>query len=596
MFYFSTSSTLRIRIKRFLLITSWAYFCFISMVYGNQSELGSEKYDLMLVGGGLNTCSSFSLKNCKKKPFGDQHLASILYVFSSESVERFLKSAPISTLPISDQNNIRAKLLNIYSKSGSAKLNRRQLREAFESVGELDWFRQLPDPQYYSLLDSLEVLQKDQNGERKHEKTALMQSRDPASIEIYQRFVGQAKLRMTDNKVKPTVLVLTASSRDPFEVADFYTSVFEEAGANVIWLPLDKTYQQAKALERKGFAGCAKLEELRQRNVSFYRERIYPNRTKYQAQLCQDEAAVTQLIQSAQGLFINGGDQSLTLAALKHSDGSDSIELAMIKSQLKKGKLIVGGTSAGTAVQAGGQFNARPVVMLTNGDPKLAMQRGAFANPPPSQRCLAQSQCGSGLLTGDLTYNAQGGLGLFSLGLLDTHFSERDRESRLAVFAAITQQRFAFGVDEATALLVKLHENGDHGFEVQGANGVFVIDRQVGHYRTTQKSANSQVKREVSGLSHYLAHGAKAQYVTQTDEWQFALPGAKRDTTLRLAPLADGEWRNQIRRHCGSHEVLGWQQFGNQFALKANSDSQFYYHADTKHCHYIAVPFVISTL
>ena len=58
----------------------------------------------------------------------------------------------------------------------------------------------------------------------------------------------------------------------------------------------------------------------------------------------------------------------------------------------------------------------------------------------------------------DLTYRAGGGSGLFNIGILDTHFSERDREARLALLTAYTGTRFGFGVDEATALMVNTTE------------------------------------------------------------------------------------------------------------------------------------------
>lgn len=569
---------------------------YLSEVYAGSGSDEETQYDLMLVGGGLNTCSSFSLKNCQKKSFNEDDLQSILYQISPKSISRFLQTEPIQRLDKANQENIRALLLNIYAKAANEVLTRSQLRDAFENNNRLEWYQALPDPQHYALLDSLEVQQLDQNKQRKQEKANLLLTKDKASVGIYQRFVQQAKLRAPNHLEKPHVVVITASSRDPFEVADFYTSVFEQAGAKVTWLPLDKTYQQARALETAGFAGCEQLVRLRETNLSFYRERIYPQRTALQQRLCAAPQESLKVIQSAQGIFFNGGDQSLTLAALKLADGSDSAELALIKTQVNSGALIVGGTSAGTAVHAGGSYHDRPIVMLTNGDPAKAMSRGALANPPPSQRCLAQVACGQGVGSGDLTYRAQGGTGLFDLGLLDTHFSERDRESRLAVFTASSEQAYAFGVDEATALLVDKTLDSNYLFEVQGANGVFIVDQQVGHYALHKSADSPRVRREVSGVSHYLAHAAQASFSRDTATWQFKLPGELRNKPLRLGRLDDGEWRNQIRAHCGSTEVISWQQYGSYFALKASQATVFHYEPQAKHCHYTNLPFVISYL
>ena len=65
-----------------------------------------------------------------------------------------------------------------------------------------------------------------------------------------------------------------------------------------------------------------------------------------------------------------------------------------------------------------------------------------------------KNTCPPGLLEDDLTYDAKGGLALFPLGILDTHFAARDRHGRLAQLLIDSQTRFGFGVDETTALVV----------------------------------------------------------------------------------------------------------------------------------------------
>ena len=70
------------------------------------------------------------------------------------------------------------------------------------------------------------------------------------------------------------------------------------------------------------------------------------------------------------------------------------------------GYLTVGGTSAGTAVQS--SFG-----MLTGGESYEALKDGSFSSEPSNPD--------------DLSYDIEGGLGLFKTTYLDTHFGARGR-------------------------------------------------------------------------------------------------------------------------------------------------------------------------
>jgi hypothetical protein len=263
------------------------------------------------------------------------------------------------------------------------------------------------------------------------------------------------------------------------------------------------------------------------------------------------------------------------------------------------GQLIVGGTSAGTAVQAGGQFNGVPIPMLSNGNPENAMPRGAFAHPPPSQRCQDSRDCQSGIDQGDLTYLATGGTGLFTLGLLDTHFSERERETRLAIFSAETKQRFAFGADETSALLVatKRDANGvaqSSHIKVIGQSGVFIVDRSLAQYQRAVGMNGEKQQVTVSAIAHYLNNGSQAVLEHATGDWLFALSGQRLTQKHSLKPLQAGVWRDQLRSACGTSSMLKWQQFGNQYNLLASPVTEYYWNKERSQCSYVHLPFVIS--
>ena len=234
--------------------------------------------------------------------------------------------------------------------------------------------------------------------------------------------------------------------------------------------------------------------------------------------------------------------------------------------------------------------------MITNGHSELALERGAFATPPPSQRCNAANGCGEGLKGADLTYKAQGGTGLFSFGLLDTHFSERDRETRLAVFTSEVNQTYAFGVDETTALLVdQQSDQNSIGFSVVGAQGVFIVDRSTAHsseYVNIEPGVAFQKK--VSGFAHYLNDGSNAVLELKTRQWSFELAGEERKTRRKLKALSLGEWRDRVRWQCGDDQVIAWTQFNNQYQLKASNQSVFFINKNSGHCSYANLPYVAA--
>jgi cyanophycinase len=564
--------------------------------FGENNDKTTSDYNLMLVGGGLSTCSSFSPKNCLNSSFSDQNKQQALYQITESAVQSLLSSAPFLQQGEDYRADFSRVIKNIYAKLENKSLSSNDLRDAFARVnysnlnGSL-FYQEIPDSLYYAMLDFFEVRQLDDTGNRKAEVTDLAQSINPHSIAVYHRFVEMAKARLEKQHTVPRIAVITASSRDPFEVADFYLSVFQQAGAEVIWLPLDKSYRQARDLEQKGFAGCQQLTDIRAANGSYNREAIYPSRTALQEKYCQDPEQLLQQISQVQGVFFNGGDQSLSLAALLKQDGTDSEELQLIKQQMAAGKLVVGGTSAGTAVQSGGVFAGRPVPMISNGDSATAFARGSFATPPPSTRCTGDNPCGNGLQGSDLTYRARGGSGLFSLGILDTHFSERDREARLALLSTYTGTRFGFGVDEATALLVNT-TGAKTQMEVLGQGGVFITDSQSGIYKLQDN------KRQLVASSHYLNHGDRFSFDTSNNQLSFELAGDRLNDKIKVNPaLEEGLWRRMLSHNCGTQEPLNWNLDNIAYVVMPTEDSRFAVSDNNgqQRCSYINLAFGIES-
>ncbi|WP_124916918.1 cyanophycinase [Alteromonas flava] len=553
-----------------------------------------EEFDLLLAGGSLTTCSSFAPQNCRVNNFTEDDKQQNLYEFSPAALTRFLQQAQFQSDFQQIFTQVHAILLKGYAESTGRSLSRSQFLDAIVTMGmSNDSIRDLPDPVYFALLDSHEMEQRSATGNRKQERADVLNNANANSIAVYQAFVDQAKLRVRDSN-SPRIAVITASSRDPYESADFYLSAFSSLGADVVWLPLDAAYQHALWLQTHGVDGCGQLTKLRAQHNQFDRARIYPLRTAMQVQYCQQPELVSDLLGQVHGVFFNGGDQSKTLAAMLTPKGEPSAMLEIIQQRMLNKELVVGGTSAGTAVQAGGFRFQRPVPMLTNGHSRQALVRGAMPLPAPSQRCLGT--CAEQLFSDDLTYLPQGGLGLFTLGLVDTHFSERDREARLLAFTQASAQRFAFGVDETTALTVN-YQSEQISLGVIGENGVFVIDRAGSQSFENMTTDFALQQRQLSAITHYLVPGMRLQYSSENNELKLQTVIPQVSERIRMKALVDGVWRNSTREWCGSQKRLSWHQPGYQVTIQASEATRFYVSEkpEYRQCGYFGLPAVLTS-
>jgi len=416
------------------------------------------------------------------------------YQINQKTINLFKKYWP-EAFSKTNQQAIFNILQTINKQEKDHLLSKAQLKLLYKKYDENNIINKLNDAQYYFLLDALEQPVINENTEQRlTERVNLSRSSNTFSTEIYHQFIELAQ--QNSGKKRPNILVITASARDPFEAVDFYQTVFSQAGGNTRWLPLDATLNTLLQQTGERQQICQQLSATRLKvQGSFHREYVYPDLADIQRQACLSPQRIFDEIEQADGIFINGGDQSLTLKAFVNKDGSDSQALTKIKDKLANNGLVIGGTSAGTAVMSGGVFNKTPVVMITNGQSNTAIVRGAKKDVLPMEGCQKSNSCQQNVLNDDLTYNASGGLGVFDWGILDTHFSERGRQGRLAQLALDTNTQFAFGVDESTALLVSNINSTKPTFEVVGQSGVFMVEN------------NSGVLPINSVLTHYLTRG-----------------------------------------------------------------------------------------
>lgn len=199
-----------------------------------------------------------------------------------------------------------------------------------------------------------------------------------------------------------------------------------------------------------------------------------------------DQAELARL-EGADGLWLLGGDQNLTLALLRDEAGGDSPLLAAIRRRAARsraeGGLVVGGTSAGAAVLS---------------DPMLCSGTSFGALALPRAESPGEAEMSPALLV-------RRGFGLFPEGIVDQHFDARARLARLAEAALVEDRarRPAFGIAEATALV---YEGGPRRIGVVGTGTVCVLDPRGARRRLVPTKAGPRVAIE-DLLLHCLTEG-----------------------------------------------------------------------------------------
>jgi len=499
-------------------------------------------YSMVLVGGGLNTCSSINVRDCSTTDtFTAAAKSADEYKLTAEFLANIADKEFWGEERIIEQQQTLALLEFIRSRVTNELISERELLRLWRSAEiEIDgiWvsgrtnFAALTERERNFVMDQLQVMAvasdntKRSNPSRQKEYANLANTKDGFTVEIYRKIVELAQ-QVAGPQRKPRILIVTASGRDPLAAVDFYLNAFDEAGAQATWLPLNAAYQAAQQQKVNNKASCDQLPQyLAAYHGTYQRGRVYPDLMQQLEGFCKQgsDAALDQ-IRRADAIFISGGDQSLTVQAFRHPDGTATAELKQIDSMLSAGQIVVAGTSAGTAVMSGGSYLGHKIPMITNGDSYNAMQFGAFDLPAPQPGCDKDQSCSNGLAENHLTYTAMGGLGLFPWGVLDTHFSERGRQGRLIRLQNDTQTRFGFGIDEATALMVAFgrDDNGPEvSMEVLGAGGVYIVDNE-----KTLSSGEGAAASITQVSTHYLTREDKLEIKegnlrTRFADWKFA--------------------------------------------------------------------------
>lgn len=443
-----------------------------------------EDYQLMLLGGDLHYCRSMALRFCNsagENVLGrQQNRRRQFYKLTPRQVEAAMAANMWHADRQAMRHDLNLVLQELSRQVASQPLSRRELLTAWKGVSVKQnnrilsghsLFLQLHKHEYQMILDFLELPMLDQFEDRIVEQAALKHTREPVTEKLLRTFINLASKDPNSEK-QPLILVLTAGERDPFANVDTLEEVIASIGAQVHWLPLDGALQSLWA-DRKP---CGQLESYRNRLGNNYdRQRIYPDLVARQQALCNNPAQVGEWLSKADGLLLSGGQPHFLKRTLVAADGKPTPALSMIRQRISQRQLVVATVATSTNAMSGGKdLTGKQTAMLLGGTSEMGFNHGSFNRQQVSD-CQGVGKC----LTGELIYNHQGGIGLFPWGVLDVEMSDNGHQGRLSKVSFDNGNRYGFGVDKNTALLVS-HEPGSDRVDlgIAGEGGVLIVDHQ----------------------------------------------------------------------------------------------------------------------
>lgn len=224
--------------------------------------------------------------------------------------------------------------------------------------------------------------------------------------------------RRTDRHAGTLVLIGGACEPDGEALGAFLDACGARAGGRIVGI--------TTASEDPAGSAHAWLESFRQAGARDVHLPVISRREHAQ------DAAVAKLVESADGVFLGGGDQVHLVTTLAGS----RVDRAMRAVYARGG--VVCGTSAGAA--------ALTETILAGGEPdEYGQMRKLHLGP---------------------------GFGLLGFrAVIDTHFTQRRRLQRLFMVIARSPEQMGLGIDEDTAMVVRGHLG-----EVRGRGSVTFVD------------------------------------------------------------------------------------------------------------------------
>jgi len=222
-------------------------------------------------------------------------------------------------------------------------------------------------------------------------------------------------------------------------------------------------------------AASAEPDELWEQYESAFRALDVPHVFRLDIESRDDatSARAMRILEGASGVFFTGGDQLKITSQI-----GDSPVFSRTVEIYEQGGVIAG-TSAGASVMS------ETMMVTNNGDASYRIKSALLMAP---------------------------GLGLARDMLIDQHFSERGRMSRL--IGAVTQNPrvLGIGIDENTAMIVERERR----FRVLGEGAVYVVDAAKSTYSNLAEEETDRTLSSFGLLIHMLSQGDEFDLDTRT--------------------------------------------------------------------------------
>lgn len=210
---------------------------------------------------------------------------------------------------------------------------RRYTREALLAALWPDG-QEWPAAERQKLLDHLEL---EQAG--REEQVSLVDSRNQTQVEALTALVNALPAGPGE---RPLIAINAAAQADPYGSLARVRQALEQAGAEVVWLPLDAALRRARAEQNcLGLPRYQALELQRWR-----RDQVHPEAFRTQLAFCLGAAEGLAMLNQASAVFLIGDDAELLARGWTGSAGLPTTELIVLSERYGNGELRLIGPQA----------------------------------------------------------------------------------------------------------------------------------------------------------------------------------------------------------------------------------------------------------
>ena len=485
-------------------ILSGVIFFVALTAQSHAKDINTNQYQLMLVGSDLPFCRSGSLQLCDAAQLTKFDVTAsrntTRYKVSPRQIELVMNKNRWLSTRQAFRHDLKLVLRMVSKKNSGNSFTREQLLRQIKQtqiynqkrkISGYSMLAELSNDERNMVFDFLEVAQISDFNLRLKEKVNILDPSYANSLTMFKQMVHQAKL--VNGHKKPRILLVTAADRDPYKNVDSLLDVFSQLNADVSWLPIDNALSSLL----NDNSSCELLDGYRNSiGDNYAREHVYPDLTSLQFKYCQQPALIKQDLEQADAIIFSGDSPQYLRQTFIDTMGQQTDLLKIIQSKMLNNKLFIAAYGAATLAMPGGKdLENNPVATVVEGSSENVFLFGTQTD----KDCFKTYSCHIDNKN-SVYYQPNGGLSLFSIGILDID-SRRGNLGRVSKVSYDNNNRFGFNLEAMTALLVN-KKSHDVAIEIIGFGGLMLVDH-----------ANTLAQKNNRGLN-----GITLAYLTPQDK------------------------------------------------------------------------------